>query len=489
VGAFCQLLFASLLIALIAPLARAASPTTRPNIVFILADDLGWTDLHCYGSQYYETPNIDRLASQGMKFTDGYSAAPNCAPSRAALLSGQYEPRTGVYTVGNIDRFNWRSRPLRPVDNVTKLPLDKITFARALKDAGYATAMFGKWHLGPPDSPFAPEHRGFDQAIESAGKHFDFVTHPPVDHPKDQYLADFLTDHGVDFITQHKDQPFLLYLPLYVVHSPYDAKQDNIDKFKNKPGVDGQNDPTYAAMVTSVDQSVGRIMETLDKLHLADNTLLIFSSDNGGVGGYAAAGVDKAKSITDNAPLRGGKGMLYEGGVRVPYIFRWPGKIPAGSVSHQPIIGLDLYPTFMEITHTPVPKSEPLDGLSLLPVLTQNKPLDRDTLYWHFPGYLGAKGNSWRTTPGGAIRVGDYKLIQYFEDMHVELYNLKDDLGQHHDLAKEKPELAKKLLDKLVQWREQTHAKMPTPITEQDKASKPKKLGKKKNKNQSVEQN
>ncbi len=197
---------------------HAADPQ-HPNIVFILADDLGYTDLSCFGSKYYETPNIDKLAAGGMKFTDGYSCGPNCQPSRAALMSGQYGPRTGIYTVGGIDRFDWQTRPLRPVDNVTSLPLDKITIADTLKKAGYATAMFGKWHLGTDERHF-PGKRGFDEAIESSGAHFNFRTNPKTDYPKDQYLADFLTDHAIDFIERHKDQPFFLYLPHFGVHAP-----------------------------------------------------------------------------------------------------------------------------------------------------------------------------------------------------------------------------------------------------------------------------
>ncbi|MDB6029125.1 MAG: Sulfatase, partial [Verrucomicrobiales bacterium] len=207
------------------------SAATKPNIVFILADDLGYTDLACYGSKYYETPNIDKLASQGMRFTDGHSSGPNCQPSRAAMMSGQYGPRTGVYTVGGIDRFDWQSRPLKPVENVTQLPLDKITLAQSLKNAGYATAMFGKWHLGNDDAHH-PSKRGFDEAIESSGVHFNFKTDPKTEYPKDEYLADFLTDKATDFIKRHKDQPFFLYLPHFAVHRPLEAKDELIKKFK-----------------------------------------------------------------------------------------------------------------------------------------------------------------------------------------------------------------------------------------------------------------
>jgi arylsulfatase A-like enzyme len=263
--------------------ALAESAASRPNIIFIMADDLGYTDVACYGSKYYETPHIDRLATQGVKFTNHHHCQ-NCTPTRAALRSGQYGARTGVYTVGGIDCFDWNSRPLRPVDNVTELPLDRDIIAKQLKAAGYATGMFGKWHIGQKGD-YLPGQRGFDEAIVSMGVHFDFPTNPKTDYPKGTYLADFLTDKAVDFITRHKDHPFFLYLPHFGVHSPHQAKADLIAKFKPKPAAGGHNSPVYAAMIASVDESVGRVMKALDELKLADNTVLIFTSDNGGAGG------------------------------------------------------------------------------------------------------------------------------------------------------------------------------------------------------------
>src|SRR5262249_12613804 len=221
-----------------------------------LADDLGYTDVACYGSRYYETPNIDRLAGSGMRFTDGSTCGPNCQPTRAAFMSGQYAPRTGVYTVGGIERFEWNTRPLRPVDNVVQLPLDKITLAQTLKSAGYSTALFGKWHLGQQGT-YHPSRRGFDEAITSMGQHFDFVTQPENEYPPGTYLADFLTDKAIDFIKRHKEGPFYLSLHHFAVHSPHQAKKDLIAKFKDKPPVGGHNNPTYAAMIASVDESVG----------------------------------------------------------------------------------------------------------------------------------------------------------------------------------------------------------------------------------------
>ncbi len=453
----------------------------RPNIVFILADDLGYTDLACYGSGYYQTPNLDRMAKEGMRFTDGYACAPNCQPSRAAMMSGQYMPRTGIYTVGGINRFDWQSRPLKPVDNVTKLPLEKVIIAKRLKDAGYATAMFGKWHLGE-DGDFHPGKRGFDEAIVSSGVHFDFVTHPPVEYPKGEYLADFLTDKAVDFIQRHKDGPFFVYLPHFAVHAPHQAKPEMIAKFKGKPPVGGHHDPTYAGMIASVDESVGRVLAKLKELKLEDNTLVIFSSDNGGVGGYVREGVKQAGDVTDNAPLRGGKGMLYEGGIREPYIFRWPGKIPAGVTCSQPICGVDLYPTLLAVAGIPKPKDYPLDGVSYLDVLTSGckTQLARDTMYWHFPGYLGAGVGSWRTTPVGAIRSGDWKLLEFFEDGKLELYNLKQDISETNNLAAKMPDKTKELHDRMVAWRTEMKAPMPTKNTDQQPVASEKKGRKKK---------
>jgi len=450
-----------------------------PNIIFILADDLGYTDVACFGSKYYETPNIDRLAAQGMKLTRHHHCQ-NCQPTRAALMTGQYAPRTGVYTVGGIDRFDWRSRPLRPVDNAENLPLEKITVAQTMKKAGYATGMFGKWHLGQ-SGKYHPGQRGFDEAIVSMGRHFDFVTKPEVEYPKGQYLADFLTDKAVDFIRRHKDGPFFLYLPHYAVHTPHQAKEKLIAKFKGKAPAGGHHDPTYAAMIASVDESVGRVMRTLDELKLTDDTVLIFSSDNGGVGGYAREGV-QGGDITDNAPLRSGKGSLYEGGTRVPFIVRWPGVTKAGASCDVPTIHVDLFPTFAEIGKVAAEEGQTLDGESLVPLFRDSAAsLKREAIYQHFPGYLGAGEGTWRTTPVGLIEVGDWKLMEYFEDGRLELYNLKDDIGEQKNLAAENPEKAKELHAKMIAWREAIQAPMPTKNTE-PKTAEPAKKGKGKGK-------
>lgn len=457
----------------------ADTKPARPNIIFVLADDLGWTDTGTYGSRYYETPNIDRLASQGLKLTR-YHNCQNCQPTRAALMTGQYGARTGVYTVGGIDRFDWKSRPLRPVDNAENLPLSKITIAQQLKGAGYATAMFGKWHLGQ-QGDHHPSRRGFDEAIVTMGRHFDFVTQPKVDIPAGSYLADWLTDRAVDFIQRHRSEPFFLYLPHFGVHSPFQAKPELIARFKDKPPVGGHQNPTYAAMIASVDESIGRLMNLLDELKLADNTVLIFSSDNGGVGGYVREGIKQAGDVTDNAPLRSGKGSLYEGGVRDPFLVRWPGVVLPGGTCDVPAIHVDLFPTLLDIAGVTPPKDQPLDGESLVPLFRNAQAtLKRDAIYQHFPGYLGAGAGSWRTTPVGTIQVGDWKLMEFFEDGRLELYNLREDVGETKNLAREQPDKVKELHVKLVAWRTEINAPMPTPNSDATDAPQPKRKGKKK---------
>ncbi|MBX3451649.1 MAG: sulfatase [Planctomycetaceae bacterium] len=455
-----------------------ASATAKPpNIVFIMADDLGYTDLACFGSGYYETPNIDRLAANGLRLLS-YHHCQNCAPTRAALLSGQYAARTGIYTVGGIDRFDWSQRPLRPVDNVTDLPLDRTLIPASLKDAGYATGMFGKWHLGER-GPYHPGKRGFDEAICSAGKHFDFQTNPPVDVPEGAYLADFLTDKAVDFIGRHKDYPFFLYLPHFGVHSPHQAKPDLIETFKDKPAVGGHHSPVYAAMIRSVDDSVGRVVAAIEEHGLAKNTVVIFTSDNGGVGGYEREGIKKGGSITDNAPLRSGKGSLYEGGTRVPFIVHWPGVTSPGAACEVPAIHVDIYPTLLEIAGAK-PPSQVLDGTSLVPLFRGGDALPRDAIFQHFPGYLGAGQDTWRTTPVSLIQSGHWKLMEFLEDGRLELYDLATDIGETNNLAKTMPEKTAELHGRLVAWREAIGAPLPTKNLGEASPPSKKKKGKKK---------
>lgn len=466
-------------LALLVSLANAFS-ADRPNVIFILADDLGYTDLGCQGSGYFETPQIDRLAASGMRFTNHHHAQ-NCQPTRAALMSGQYGARTGVYTVGGIDRFDWSNRPLRPVDNVTTLPLDRITIAQSLQGAGYATAMFGKWHLGEKGD-YHPGKRGFDEAIVSNGKHFDFTTDPPVEVPEGAYLADFLTDKAEDFIRRKKDGPFFLYLPHFGVHSPYQAKPELIEHFKKKAPAGGHHDPVYAAMIKSVDESVGRILDLLDELKLAENTVVVFASDNGGVGGYEREGIKQGGDVTDNAPLRSGKGSHYEGGTRVPLIVRWPGVTKEGSTCGAATIHVDLPATFLEMAQAPAP-DQPRDGESLVALLKDpSASLKRTAIFQHMPGYLGAGKDSWRTTPVGVIQEGDWKLMEFFEDGRLELYDLATDLGETKNLASTHPDKTAALHTKLKAWRQEVGAAMPTPNEGATEAPAKKKSGKGKGK-------
>ncbi|MFO8013129.1 MAG: sulfatase [Phycisphaerae bacterium] len=447
---------------------RASAPSSDrpPNILFLFIDDLGWRDVGFMGSTFYETPHIDRLARAGMVFTDAYANAPNCAPTRACLMSGQYGPRHGVYTVGSSTRGKAKGRKLIPIENNTTLPAEVVTLAESLKAAGYATCHLGKWHLGgKPETK--PGGQGFD--VNVGGNHaghprtyFSPYRNPDIeDGPEGEYLTDRLTDEALRFIDAHRHEPFFVYLAHYAVHTPVQAKKELIEKYEKKEPSGGHDHPVYAAMIESVDQGVGRILRRLDDLGLADDTLVVFFSDNGGCGGYEELGV-KGLEITSQAPLKGGKGTLYEGGIRVPMAVRWPGRVPPGTRCAAPVIGLDFYPTLLEAAGGKPPDGQVLDGESLVALMTQKGDLDRDAIYWHFPAYLQGGGGTWRTTPGGIIRSGDWKLIEYFEDGHLELYNLRDDIGETTNLADRQPEKAKALHGRLVAWRKETGAPVPT---------------------------
>jgi len=441
---------------------RSGTATT-PNIVFILADDLGWKDLGFMGSAYYETPHLDKLAGQGVVFTSAYSNGPNCAPTRASLMSGQYSPRHGVYTVGSSERGQAKQRKLIPIANKTTLDADVVTLAEALKGAGYVSASMGKWHLGN-DPELGPVGQGFDLNVGgyeagSPRSYFSPYRNPTLaDGPKGEYLTDRLTEEALKFIEAHRDQPFFLYLPHYAVHTPLQAQKALMEKYAKKAPDSGQGNPKYAAMIESLDSGVGRIMDKLDELSLTDNTVVVFFSDNGGV-----------KGITSMAPLRGGKGMLYEGGVRVPLVVRWPGVVAAGRECCEPVIGIDFYPTLLDIAGAKRPRRQLLDGLSIAPLLCGEETLASRALFWHFPAYLqgkaeGARDEYFRTRPAGAIRLGDWKLIEYFEDGSLELYNLRDDIGETKNLAGELPEKTSELHRKLIQWRESVDAPVPSQL-------------------------
>ena len=434
-----------------------------PNIILIYVDDLGWKDLGVQGSRYYETPNLDHLAAQGMRFTDAYANAPNCAPSRAALLSGQYAPRTGIYTVGAADRGPTEIRALVPVANQTELALDVVTLAETLAEAGYATGHAGKWHLG--GEGFLPVDHGFEWSIagDEQGSPPDYFypykrgerfLRDLEEGREDEYLADRLVDESILFIQREANNPFFLYLSHYSVHTPIQGKPEIAVRYIDKAGVDGQDNPTYAAMVQSVDEGVGRIIDTLDQLGLTENTVLIFYSDNGGFG-----------PATSMVPLRGSKGMLYEGGIRVPLIVRWPGYVEPGSVTTESIIGTDFYPTLAEIAGVTLRSDHILDGSSFVPVLTETGEIQPRDLIWHFPAYLEADrsvSGPWRTTPASAIRRGSYKLIHFFEEGRSELYDLTKDVSESDDLSLRMPEVAAELLTALMVWWEETQAFIPS---------------------------
>jgi len=410
--------------------ASEARAARRPNIVLIFADDLGWADVGYQGATYYETPNIDRLARQGMVFTDAYANAANCAPSRACLLSGQYSPRHGVYTVGSAVRGSAGLRKIVPVPSNPNLSAEVVTVAESLKTAGYATACFGKWHLGK----LKPTQQGFDVAL---------------DHRSGRVL----TDKSLQFIQDQRDRPFFLYLAHHLVHSPWKSEEGLIAKYAAKSPAPGHDHPVYAAMIEELDRSVGRVTAKLDELGLSEETVLWFFSDNGGVG-----------MITSMAPLRGAKGMFYEGGIREPMIVRWPGKVAPGARCSTPVIAVDFYPTFLEIAGAAPPKGQPLDGESLVPLLTGAGSLDPRAIYWHFPCYLQSWACvqvPWRTTPVGVVRKGDWKLMEFFEDGRLELYNLKDDVGETVNLARKMPDKTAELHAKMRAWRKQVDAPIP----------------------------
>ncbi len=458
--------------------APSAAADPRPNIVFILADDLGWTDLGCQGSAYYETPHLDRMAAQGMRFTDAYAAAPNCAPTRAALMSGLSAPRTGVYTVGNPARGKAEYRALVPPPNRTELAGGFLTLAERLQAAGYRTAHLGKWHLGRGPAT-GPEAQGFDFNLGG-----DHRGHPPSHHapytrkgaapppgleqaPEGEYLSDRLTEEAVAWMARDADQPFFLYLPHFAVHTPIQAPEASRARFEDKPPAGGHHHPTYAAMVAHLDDSVGRILTALDELGIAERTLVIFSSDNGGLGGYRDAGVEGGAEITHQAPLRGGKGMLEEGGIRVPLIVRWPGRVAAGAVSPEPVTTVDFYPSLMELAGVRLPAETLLDGTSLASLwLGQTATLPTRDLIWHMPVYLeaSAKKGSWRCTPSAALRRGRWKLIERFETGAAELYDLETDPGESTDVAGKHRDLTEELRAALADWRRLTGARMPRPL-------------------------
>jgi arylsulfatase A-like enzyme len=461
----------SVLFAVAVDEARADAPA-RPNIVLIFADDLGWKDVGYQGSDFMETPNLDRLAAQGMTFTAGYAAAGNCAPSRACLMSGTYTPRHHVYAVGSTDRGVREQQRLIPIPNKSGLASTNITIADALKTAGYATGHFGKWHLAGKDGSI-PTQQGFDVSFDSFGEAEEKEgsegnkTGPPSD-PKGVFT---LTRKACEFMEANKQRPFFCYLAHHAIHTPLQGRPESLAKFKAKsPGLQHSN-PLYAACTFDLDASVGILMDKLKELELEQNTLLVFTSDNGGT------------QQSSQEPLRGNKGCYYEGGVREPFLMRWPGVTRAGSKCDVPVINVDLFPTFLAAAGCTIPEGKTLDGESLIPLLQGKPSLQRKSIFWHFPGYLDnpvIRGREldvrtgFRSRPVSVIRKGDWKLHLFHEEWQldggreklevnnaVELYDLATDLGERNNLALSNRGKRDELLADLLAWQKSADALVP----------------------------
>lgn len=452
-------------LATMSTMTTAAQAATSPNILVILIDDLGWKDLSCYGSSYYKTPNIDRLAAEGVRFSDGYAACAVCSPTRAAILTGKYPARLMLTEWLPSGRWDPQAK-LRSGRFLRQLPLEEVTLAEALREGGYRTGIIGKWHLG--GEPFStPAHHGFDVSIAAndhgnPGDYF-FPYEGKWSIPttslkatwrvieggkKGEYLTDRLTDEAVDFIRDRGEKPFFLYLSHYAVHTPLQAKTDMVKPYEAVAKDMQQGKPVYAAMVESVDQGVGRLMKTLDELGIAKDTLVIFTSDNGGFAG-----------ATDHRPLRGNKGAYYEGGIRVPLIVRWPGVAKAGHVSSVPVTSSDIYPTCLAAAGLPAHPAQHRDGIDLRPVLAGGDSLERGSLFWHYPHYNDHPAS----VPSSVIRQGDWKLIETFDPEGIELYNLADDLSETKNLAGEQTAKVDELRRELEAWRNNVGAERMEP--------------------------
>ncbi len=472
-----------LLAVLLVPMLVAAAPR-KPNVVMFLIDDLGWRDIGANGSTYYQTPNIDRLAREGVRFTDAYAACAVCSPTRAAVLTGKYPAR--LLLTDWLPDGRWPSKArLRSGRFVRELPLEEVTIAEALREAGYRTASIGKWHLGA--EPFSlPEHHGFDVnvggnahgapgefffpyagnwAIPTTDRRVRWNVFP--DGKPGEYLTDRLTDEAVKFIRENRERPFFLYLPHYAVHTPLQAKPELVAKYEKIPEAQRQGKPVYAAMVESMDESIGRVMATLRELGLEQDTMVIFTSDNGGF--YNA---------TSNAPLRANKGAYYEGGIRVPLIVKWPGVAKAGHVSSEPVTSTDFYPTCLAAAGLPSRPNQHMDGRNLQPLLAGGATLGRPAIFWHFPHY----NDHPHSVPSGVIRQGPWKLIETFDPEGLELYNLADDLGEQRNLAAAQPARVAELKRALDAWRVEVGAEMMRPNPDHDPSFQAPQKGKKKGK-------
>jgi arylsulfatase A len=433
----------------------------KSNVVFILIDDLGWRDLGCYGSNYYKTPNIDRLAQEGVKFTDAYAACTVCSPTRAAIMTGKYPARLLLTQWLPSGRWSRTGHKMKEGRYISNLPLEEVTIAEALREHGYKTAFMGKWHLGT-ETYYYPEHQGFDVNIAgrdygAPGSYFFPFTgkwripstgktlhkKKPLSGKKGDYLADRLAEEAEEFIRSNAEKPFFLMLSHYAVHTPLQGKPDKVAKYEVVSKNKQQGKPAYAAMVESVDESVGKVTGVLQELGLEENTLVIFTSDNGGFAG-----------ATNNAPLRANKGSNYEGGLRVPAIIKWPVSGKGGRISSVPITSTDFYPTILSAIDQPLRPHQHLDGVDLTPLLKGDGMVNRDSLFWHYPHY----NNHPQSFPAGVIRSGDWKLIQAFETGELSLFNLKEDCGEATNLAKKQPKLTKRLLSRLKMWQQEVGA-------------------------------
>ena len=435
-----------------------------PNVVLIVADDLGAMDLGCYGSKFHRTPHLDKLAADGMRFTQSYSACPVCSPSRAAIMTGRYPQRFQLtdWLPGRSDRPDQRlNRPMLR----NHLPLEAMTIAEQLKPTGYVCASIGKWHLG--GAGFEPTKQGFDiniagDAVGSPQSYFAPFSKPNSkampglsDAPEGEYLPDRLTTEAEKFIIANRERPFFLYLPHFTPHTPLKAKDEIVKKYPAASTFRGQqNNPIYAAMLESLDESVGRIVAKLDELILSDRTIVLFTSDNGGL----ATTEGPNTPATSNAPLREGKGWLYEGGIRVPLLVKWPGNVKGNSTSDVPVSGIDLLPTVRDACVLESDKSIATDGVSLLPLLKQSGTIAREALFWHYPHYANQGGK-----PGAVIRSGEWKLVEFYEEGRRELFHVAKDVSESNNLAEQQPDRVRDLAEKLEAWRKSVGALMPEP--------------------------
>lgn len=434
----------------------------QPNIVLINIDDMGWNDISFMGSEYYNTPHIDALADQSLVFTQGYAASANCAPSRASIHSGKWTTRHQIYTVANSDRGKSSDRKLIPIKNTTVLDKKFTTLSQKLKQQGYITCHSGKWHIS--DDPL---EYGFDVNIAGGPQGAPGSYYPPfgnnskqikVEKGKSEYLTDLIMENTLLFLDDVKGPFFLNYSP-YALHTPIHPVDSLLYKYENKPPYKGQKNPRYATMIENLDRNIGLLVDKLKKRKLFDNTFIIFTSDNGGYFG----------KITMQKPLRAGKGSYYEGGIRVPFFFLWKDKISPGKDTQTPISHLDIFPTLMDLVGDHSMEKE-LDGHSLLPLTTKNTSLKERSFFWHFPIYLQGydikynenRDSLFRTRPGSVIRKGDWKLHYYFEDKDVEVFNLKEDIGERNNLAEVNKAKKQELLDELKYWWNKTDAPIPT---------------------------